>query len=293
MKIHPLWLVVILAALSAAVAVGLAYVLEPPGRDTRDVELRIVSVMPPITETLFEIGAGDFVVGRSDYCENPPITATLPPCGSARTPNVEAIARLQPTLILSDDSVATAHEKLSGLGKAEFIPWLTADETIAGTRRLGRLTGKEEAANRLADELEVVLTALPPKDGPRVLLCMAHRPGQLQVVSFMRRNSLHGRVLNAAGGRNAADFDVTGVPEMSIEKAIELDPDMIIILAFAGKLSDEDRAAIIADWQKLTPLKAVRHGRISVLEGRHLVPAARRTFRLVDELKQEIARLGR
>jgi ABC-type Fe3+-hydroxamate transport system substrate-binding protein len=285
--------VLVLAALAAGVAVGLAYLLEPKKRESpADAPLRIVSVMPPITETLFEIGAGEYVVGRSDWCENPPPVKELPPCGSARTPNVEAIARLQPTLIVSDDSVATGHEKLAGLGNAVFVPWLTAEETIAGTRRLGKLTGKEEAANRLASELEAVLLAPPPENGPRVLLCMAHRPGQLQVISFMRRNSVHGRVLNAAGGRNAADFDVTGVPEMSIEKALKLDPDMIIILAFAGELNDDQRTAIVADWRKLTPLQAVQKGRIGLLEGKHLVPAARRTFRLVDELKREIARLG-
>jgi iron complex transport system substrate-binding protein len=293
MKQHPLVLVILLAALCGSTAIVLAVWRQPQSRDVPDTRMRIVSVMPPITETLFEIGAGEYVVGRSDWCEFPPPVRDLPSCGSARTPNVEAIARLEPTLIVGDDSVATAHEKLSGLGHAEFIPWLTAEEMLAGTRRLGRLTGCEEAANRLADELEPVLLAKEPADGPRVLLAMAHSPGQLQTVTFMRRNSMHGRVLYAAGGRNAADFDVTGVPNMSIEKAIELDPDMIILIAVAGDVTPDTREAILADWQRITPLRAVREGRIGLLHGKNMVPAARRTFRLAEALREEIERLGR
>src|SRR5690606_6570480 len=185
------------------------------------------------------------------WCRHPETANSLPPCGSARTPNVEAIARLEPTLIIADDSVATAHEKLSGLARAEFVPWLTAEEMLAGTRRLGALTGREQQANQLADELAEVLLAPEPAEGPRVLLAMAHMPGRLQTITFMRRNSMHGRLLYAAGGRNAADFDVTGVPTMSIEKLLEIDPDIIILLAVSGELDDDTRSAILGDWAQL------------------------------------------
>ena len=290
---HPLLIVLLLAAVCGAVAVALSSLLGPESPPAPPGSQRIVSVMPPITETLYEIGAGEFVVGRSDWCEFPPEVLTLPSCGSARTPDVEAIAELQPTLIVADDSVATAHAKLEGLANTAFIPWLTAEDMLAGTRRLGELTGHEQEANRLAEELEPVLLAKEPPAGPRVLLGMAHAPGQLRSVTFMRRNSMHGRVLYAAGARNAADFDVTGVPSMSIEKVIELDPDIIILLAVTGEIAPEQEQAILADWQALDPLRAVREGRIGLLQGKHLVPAARRTFLLRDELRKEIARLGR
>lgn len=290
---HPLLIVLLLAVVCGAVALGVSALLPSAEPAAHSGPLRIVSLMPPLTETLYEIGAAEHIVGRSDWCLFPPDVKALPACGSAWTPNVEAVALLEPTLILADDSTATARDKLDGLGNVEYVPWLTPEEVLAGTRRLGALTGCEEAAERLASELEPVLLAPEPADGPRVLLVMAHSPGQLQSVTFMRRNSLEGRLLHAAGARNAANFDQRGVPSLSIERVLELDPDMIIVLAVTGALNDSQRAGILADYERLTPLKAVQQGRVGLLEGEQLVPAARRTFQLVDALREEINRLGR
>lgn len=290
---HPLLMVVLLAVACGAVAIGVAALL--PSADIAAPNARqprIVSLMPPLTETLFEIGAGDLVVGRSDWCLFPPDALALPACGSAWTPNVEAVARLEPTLILGDDSSETGRAMLNALGNVEYVPWLTAEEVLAGTRLLGDLTGREEAAARLIADLEPVLLAPQPSQGPRVLLVMSHSPGQIRTVTFMRRNSLHGRLLHYAGARNAADFDVRGMPSLSIERLIELDPEIIVVLAVEGELDDSARAGIMADWETLKPLQAVQQGRVGILEGRQLVPAGRRTLQLAEALKQEIARLA-
>src|SRR6478736_5863794 len=47
---------------------------------------RVVSLAPAITETLFAIGAGDQVVGVSNYCHFPKDVERLPRTGSAITP---------------------------------------------------------------------------------------------------------------------------------------------------------------------------------------------------------------
>ncbi|MBX3461498.1 MAG: ABC transporter substrate-binding protein [Planctomycetes bacterium] len=290
---HPLLIVVALAVLAALAALLVALLHQPAARNTDGESPRIVSLLPQATETLYEIGAGDMLVGRSDYCFHPARAQGLPVCGTSLTPNGEAIVRLEPTLILGDGSHATDRERLRALGNAEFLDWLTAQDVIASTRRLGVLTGKEEAANRLADELAAVLLVPEPASGPRVLVAMAHTPGQMKGVTFMKRNSLHGEILHAAGGRNAVDYHVSGVPTLSIEEVLRLDPDIIIIVAFADEMPGGTRDMILSDWDKLSPLRAVRQGRVGLLHGQHMVPAARRTFTLVKALRQEIERLGR
>jgi iron complex transport system substrate-binding protein len=284
----------LIAAAFAAVlvlVVALGFVLPGGPEAPRGAELRLVSLMPPVTETLYDIGAGYLLAGRSDYCNYPPEALDLPPCGTALTPNAEAIVGLQPSLILALDAKGADFEQLRALGNTRFLPWLSAQDMIAGTRELGRLTGHEESANRLADELADALV-VPEPDGPRVLLVMAHTPGQLGAVTFMRRDSLHGQVLHAAGGRNAADFDVRGVPSLSIERVIELDPEMIIVLGMT-ELPESTAGRILADWNAVTPLQAVQNARIGLLHGTHLAPGGRRTLQLVDDLRDEIRRLQR
>ncbi|MGH7879693.1 MAG: helical backbone metal receptor, partial [Candidatus Binataceae bacterium] len=84
---------------------------------------RIVSLAPSVTETLFALGAGDEVVGVSQYCDYPPAVLDLPRVGSFLTPNVEAIAALRPTLVigLSTSSDLREIRALEAMGIATLM----------------------------------------------------------------------------------------------------------------------------------------------------------------------------
>jgi len=288
---NPILIVLALALLCGALALLAAWLLparEPP--PAPEGPPRIVCLIPPITDTLFQIGAGEHVVGRSDYCEYPPKVLALPTCGTTLHPNLEAIARLEPTLIVGENSVQAARGQLGSLARAVFLPWLTRDDVVDSTRELGRLTGRDQAANELADELAAALPRAPGPGAPRVLLAMPHQIGRMHSVWFLRRNCLHGSVLHAAGGRNAVDEDITGTPSLSLERVLELDPDVVIVLHAAFELADSDRDRLLADWRELKTLRAAREGRIGVLHGRLIYPAGRDILTLIEILRAEIAR---
>src|SRR5438067_803186 len=59
---------------------------------------RVVSLVPSLTETLFDIGAGDAVVGVTDFCILPPQLDRLR-LGGTKNPRVEAIRALAPDLV--------------------------------------------------------------------------------------------------------------------------------------------------------------------------------------------------
>src|SRR5207247_7697342 len=61
---------------------------------------RIVSLLPSFTEILFAIGAGDRVVGRTQWCDYPPAALAVPSVGEALPPNVEAVAARRPDLVV-------------------------------------------------------------------------------------------------------------------------------------------------------------------------------------------------
>jgi ABC-type Fe3+-hydroxamate transport system substrate-binding protein len=62
----------------------------PPGR--------VVSLVPSITETLFDLGAGASVAGITDFCIFPPALA-LPRLGGTKNPRIDAIRALAPDLV--------------------------------------------------------------------------------------------------------------------------------------------------------------------------------------------------
>src|SRR5258708_9583744 len=61
---------------------------------------RIVSLAPSLTETLFAMGAGDRVVGVTDYCDYPPEAQARQKVGGLINPNLERITALYPDLVL-------------------------------------------------------------------------------------------------------------------------------------------------------------------------------------------------
>lgn len=280
-------LAVALLAVLAGVAAWLLAGRETPVPVSPTETPRIVCLMPPITATLIELGAEDLLVGRSDYDDEPQV-ALLPACGSTLQPNVEAIARTRPSLIVGEASVGAARDKLEALAPSTFLPWLTAGDVVESTRKLGALSGHSAEADALADDLQRALVSRAGPNSPRMLLAMSHEPGHLSAVYFMRPNSLHGAMLEAAGFRNAVEQEISGVPQLSIEAVLELDPDVIVVLDSSPELPAARRAALLADWQALKPLRAVEGGRVLVLNGKHLFPAGRGIIAMIGLLKAKV-----
>src|SRR5438046_6313726 len=125
---------------------------------------RVVSLLPTFTEILFEIGAGDRVVGRTAWCDYPPEALTVPSVGDGMPPSVEAVAARHPDLVVlyrSGPNV-TAAEQLERLGIRTVLFDLNLLEQLGpAARRLGALTGHSRAADSLARVVDS-LASLPP-----------------------------------------------------------------------------------------------------------------------------------
>ena len=276
------------AALSSAAWAALGCDHTPQQTSRR--KQRLVSLSPAVTETLFAIGAGPDVVGVSDYCDYPDAVKKLPRTGTALTPSYEAIVRLSPTLILCEAAASIPRRELSALGVTKFVPWLSLEDIVASTRLLGALTSHAVPANALATKLWDGLAIAEAASGPRVLLVLGETAGKLSEIYFIKKNSLHGAVLRAAGARNAVAQDVPGVPRISIEELLRLDPEAIIVLVAPTPSGPSDEQ-ILHDWSALEPLTARKNGRISVLKSDAAFTNGPRILTLEQALQREIARL--
>jgi len=241
---------------------------------------RFVSLSPAITETLFAIGAGPAVVGVSDYCHYPNEVERLPHVGSGYTPRYEAILGLTPTAVFAESVNAETSRDLANMLAVKFLPWLTLEQVVQATRELGQLTAHEAEAERTARAYEDTMKSRITAISPRILLVMPHLAGQLREAWFIRRNSIHGRVLEAAGAVNAVPDDVNGPPHLSLEQVIRLDPDGIIILEDA-RVSDTHLAH---DWQQLRVLTAVQKNHIQQIAATGVTIPGPRIIDLVQRL---------
>jgi ABC-type Fe3+-hydroxamate transport system substrate-binding protein len=255
--------------------------------DVTSAGTRIVSLAPAVTETLFTIGAGSAVVAVSDYCDSPPEVKRLPRVGTSITPNYEAIARLAPTLVVSEANVSTRKRELEALAPTRLLPWLTLQEIAGSIRELGQLSGKQAAASALADKLLARLSVPESPTGPRVLLVLGGESSDSTEIWFVRRNSLHGAALRAAGARNAVAENVSGPPQLSHERLLQLDPEFIIVLT-----RPEAHRANLAGFERFTTLQAVKAGHVALLAASEAFANGPRILTLVERLHAELVRLG-
>jgi iron complex transport system substrate-binding protein len=92
---------------------------------------RIVSLVPSMTESLFELGMGDKVVGISDYCIYPADRVNrLPKVGGTKDARLENILHLQPDLVIANQE-ENSQETIRQIEKAGIPVWLTFPWTAA------------------------------------------------------------------------------------------------------------------------------------------------------------------
>src|SRR5947209_9579491 len=61
---------------------------------------RLVSLAPNLTEIVFAVGAGDRLVGDTDYCDYPAPARSIAKIGDTLHPSIERIIALKPQLVL-------------------------------------------------------------------------------------------------------------------------------------------------------------------------------------------------
>ena len=270
-------------------ALALAACRKPPPQPAQSAP-RIVSLAPAITETLFRIGASKQVIAVSDYCDSPPEVTKLPKAGTSITPNYEAIARLQPNLILGEDTGGARRRELEAVGKTRLLMWLSLGDVTRSVNELGAITGQTAQAKELAYSLEQRLGVQPDPNAPRVLLILGgDGSGANEELWFVRRNSLHGAALHGAGARNAIDEDIQGPPQLSQERLLALDPPFVVVLTQvkAGRTPPQGHGL-----ERYSTLSAVQRGKVARLPSANAFSDGPSILKLVDELHSKLVQMG-
>ncbi len=194
---------------------------------------RIVSLAASNTEILFSIGAGDLIVGREDTADYPPEALDIPSIGSLFGDiNTEAIVALEPDLALAAGTISP--EQVQALEDVGILVYLlpnpmTFDELYRNLETVGALTGREEAASALSDELksrmDATLQALEGSEPVRVFYEVdGTEPNSPWTTGS---GTFQDVLIGLAGGENIA-ADIQGWGQMSLEELVARDPQVII-----------------------------------------------------------------
>ncbi len=236
-------------------SVGNSVTLEAPPQ-------RIASLSAGHTEILYAIGAGDQVVAVDNTSDCPQATDALPKV-DAFTPSVEAIAELEPDLIVIFFDPGDLQSSLQALD----IPVLNlaAPASVQGvydqTALLGEATGHADGAAGLVEGMQAAVADIQSEigeltDAPTVFHEVDNTYYTAGPGSFI------GDLYDILGAENIADATGQPFPQMSAEAIIAADPEVIV-------LADED-AGETPDTVKARPgwgsVSAVQNDRVHVID---------------------------
>lgn len=125
---------------------------------------RIVSLVPSLTELLFDLGLGSSVVGRTRFCIHPrEKVESVPIIGGTKNPQIDKIRELQPDLIITnrEENQKEHVEELQKDFEVMVTEIDTIDEALFAIHDIGWTCGVQEQAKELISDIQNELIKVP------------------------------------------------------------------------------------------------------------------------------------
>jgi ABC-type Fe3+-hydroxamate transport system substrate-binding protein len=193
---------------------------------------RVICLMPSVTDTVFALGAGDDVVGISDYTKYPAAALTKPSVGDLIRPSIETILSLHPDLVIGYQPKGPMEvtDELERVGIPIFLVKpsgisgiLHSVETIG--EALNRTQQAEELVRNLKRRIDAVKAQTKDLPAPRVFMPIWYDP-----ITTIGKKAFITEVIEAAGGRSVTDDLTAEWPTISMEVVLERAPDALLLV---------------------------------------------------------------
>lgn len=220
---------------------------------------RIISLSPPLTETVCALGECARLVATDRYSDWPDSVKSLPKTGGLEDPQIEPIVRLHPDLVLLSSSQRIT-DRLHDLGIESFAldtqTYAHIAHVITTIGTILDVPGRAAAINRRIDEevRDIGAQAIARRRGPppSVYYEVDGGPYAAGPESFI------GELLTRLGTRNIVEQGMGPFPKLNPEYVVRHDPDVIFTSpANAPRLGERP------GWNRI---RAVREHRICFFE---------------------------
>jgi iron complex transport system substrate-binding protein len=261
---------------------------------------RIVSVAPSTTEILYAIGAGDKVVGVTDYCDYPydfaawVAAGNMTSVGGFQDPNVEVIASLNPDLILGTGGI---QEETAGALRDLGYKVLVLDPTnINGVLKnidlVGNATGKRAEATALVNDITSRINAVTNK-----VAGVPSKPKVYYEVWFSAQSiwsvgakGFETELIAKAGGVNIFENDSLEHFQTDSEVIISKNPDIILLPVGMETLGSDTPFWVSFDTVKARPawdsISALQNDKLYQIDGNAIQRAGPRMADMIEALAE-------
>lgn len=229
---------------------------------------RIISVVPSITELLFDLGLRDEVVGITKFCVHPEEWfRTKQRVGGTKQLKIDLIKSLQPDLIVAnkEENTQSDIDALAAFTQVYISDIKSVDDALKMISDVGALVGKKLEAEKLIEEIKIAFVKgnENARQGTDTMHCVPTTKRALYLIwrePFMLAggDTFISEMMSKAGFENAASH-LSRYPEMSVEQILNLNSEILFLSSepfpFMQKHIDEmqkifpDKKIILADGQ--------------------------------------------
>jgi len=274
-----------------AVGCGNAQSKDTEGTESKkeaEAEERVVAVSVAAVHILDSLGVPMVGVPTSSY-DLPDSVADATRIGSAMSPDMEVIASLEPTVVVSVDSLAEdTKAQFEQLGiQSVFVNLNSYDGLKEGIQTLGEHFQKKEKANEILTSLEEqetsVLKSTEGKESPSVLVIFGAGS------SFMvaSESSYVGDLVKRVGGKNVLENAQGSFVPVDMEYLADKNPDYILFMSHANPEESlkafEEEFETNEAWQNFD---AVKNKKVIALDPNYFGMSA--NLEVIDAMKQLI-----
>jgi ABC-type Fe3+-hydroxamate transport system substrate-binding protein len=252
---------------------------------------RIVSLVPSDTYSLFALGLGDRVVGRTRYCVEPaPAVDRVAVCGGTKDTDVDAVCELAPDLVLANQE-ENARPDLEALALRNMPVFVSfprrVGDGLAHLARIARMCGVagEPAVKQLLGAgYDVVRRADSERSASAVPTFV---PIWMEPLMTMNADTFGSDMVSLAGGSNVFDERIrlyplkadigqraplppdavkgrdTRYPRITLDEVVARAPELVLLPDEPHAFTEAD-AAVFRD----LPIPAARHGRVVLCDGK-------------------------
>jgi ABC-type Fe3+-hydroxamate transport system substrate-binding protein len=197
---------------------------------------RVVSLVPSLTETLFDLGAGNAVAGITDFCIFPE-GVERPRVGGTKTPCIDEIRALAPDLVYMnlEENLERPAKQIESFAPVFITEPKTVDDVAELITTLGVIHDRRERASELTETLaneRVVINAFT------FAVPIWKKPWM-----WCGGDTYVSNLVESIGGRNVLR-DRARYPSMLLDEVLTLQPDIIFLPDEPYVFSSADAAEI-------------------------------------------------
>jgi iron complex transport system substrate-binding protein len=199
-------------------------------------EARIVTLTPSATEVVAALGAESQLVGVDDYSDFPAAVKQLPKVGSFLAPNLEAIVKLEPTVVIVDD----IHGQTAGALRDAHIHVVECamhalPDLRAALTTVGKDLGRDAQATQAVAKIDAAIDAAHhAPQHVKVLAVIDREAGGLGNLVAVGPGSWVDELLAVVGADNVLVTSPVRYPKVSQEELLRGAPEVILDLSQAS-----------------------------------------------------------